>query len=156
MKKTTLTFMAFILIGSFSLAACGSPDKWSPDKALDRRDQRETRSWVQIGNKQALDSDYKIANAIREASPYTHAKKNKSSSDNSFTYSLDVNGHIFPKNCLMTFYDDGYVEVKSGDDVNFVYSFGTQKAKTLYQVVATYIEEANTGTLPVDEMLNNN
>ena len=146
--------MTLILLGSFALTACESPDKWSPDKALDRRDQREMRSWVQIDNKQALDSDYKIANAIREASPYTHAKKNKSSSDNSFTYSLDVNGYIFPKNCLMTFYDDGYVEVKSGDDVSFVYSFGAQKAKTLYQVVATYIEEANTGTLPVEPEIN--
>ena len=49
----------------------------------------------------------------------------------------------------MTFYDDGYVNVESGD-VNSTYSFDAQKAKELYTSVVSYVEEINTATLPVD------
>ena len=143
MKKTTLTFMAFILIGSFSLAACESPDKWSPDKALDRRDQREYRSVIKVNDDEVLEENNEIEKAIRNAAPYSHVKKNKTASNNSFIYSLEVSGSIFPKKCWMTFYDDGYVSVESGD-INFIYSFDAQKAKELYTSVTTYVEEIKT------------
>ena len=142
--KKTLLYVSIILLGSFSLASCGeSADKWSPDKVLDRRDQREYRSVIKVNDDEVLEEEHEIEKAIRNAAPYNHVKKNKTASNNSFIYSLEVSGSIFPKKCWMTFYDDGYVSVESGD-VNFIYSFDAQKAKELYTSVTTYVEEIKT------------
>ena len=142
--KKTLLYVSIILLGSFSLASCGeSADKWSPDKVLDRRDQRENRSVIKVNDDEVLEENNKIEKVIRNAAPYSHVKKNKTTSNNSFIYSLAVSGSIFPKKCWMTFYDDGYVSVESGD-VNFIYSFDAQKAKELYTSVTTYVEEIKT------------
>ncbi len=148
--KQTLLYVSIILLGSFSLASCGeSADKWSPDKVLDRRDQRENRSVIKVNDDEVLEEKHEIEQAIRNAAPYIHVKKNKTASNNSFIYSLGVSGSIFPKKCAMTFYDDGYVNVESGD-VNFTYSFDAQKAKELYTNVISYIEEVNTASLQAD------
>jgi len=142
MNKTTL-LKPLILI-TLLLTSCGeSPDKWSPDKVLNRRDQREYRSVIKVNDDEVLEENNKIEKAIRNAAPYSHVKKNKTASNNSFIYSLAVSGSIFPKKCWMTFYDDGYVSVESGD-VNFIYSFDAQKAKELYMSVTTYVEEIKT------------
>ena len=74
-----------------------------------------------------------IASAIDEAFPYKHVEKNKTTSSNSFEYYFDITGYIFPKGCSFTFYDDGYVEVDSGD-INFFYSFDAKKAQDLYKL----------------------
>lgn len=137
MNKTTL-LKPLILI-TLLLTSCGeSPDKWSPDKVLNRRDQRETRSWVKIDDKQVQDQDYEIAQAINIAAPYKHVKKNKTASTNCFEYSLDVSGYIFPLSCTMTFYDDGYVEVKSSK-AKYIYSFDETKALVLYASVVSFV-----------------
>ena len=92
---------------------------------------------------EVLEENNEIEKAIRNAAPYSHVKKNKTASNNSFIYYLEVSGSIFPKKCWMTFYDDGYVSVESGD-VNFIYSFDAQKAKELYTSVTTYVEDIKT------------
>ena len=134
-------FLKPLILITLLLTSCGeSSDKWAPDVVVNRRDQRESRSWVKANNEQVQDTDYFIQAAIRKAAPYKHVNKNKTTSENTFEYSLDVSGYIFPRNCFMTFYDDGYVQVESGD-IKFVYSFDAQKAKTLYQVAVTFVDD---------------
>ena len=141
MNMDKQTLLKPLILITLLLTSCGeSSDKWAPDVVVNRRDQRESRSWVKANNEQVQDTDYFIQAAIRKAAPYKHVNKNKTTSENTFEYSLDVSGYIFPRNCFMTFYDDGYVQVESGD-IKFVYSFDAQKAKTLYQVAVTFVDD---------------
>ena len=133
--------LSLIIISACSLSACGkSSNDWTPDKVLNKRDQRESRSYVTAGEKQVLDTDYNIERAIYNAAPYKHVKKNQTTSNNYFKYNLDVNGSIFPVYCEMTFYEDGYVEVNT-KDVDFIYQFNAEKSASLYQLAVTFVNE---------------
>ena len=140
MNKATL-LKPLILI-TFLLTSCGeSPDKWSPDKALDRLHPAERRTYVTVNELQVQDSDFDIGGAIMKIT-YKNEKKNKTDSINCFTYSFDVSGYMFPRNCMMTFYDDGYVDVNSPKK-HFYYSFDKTEALALYTSAVTFVTIAH-------------
>ena len=138
--KKALLLTSLVVFSSFSLTGCTkeSPDKWAPNKAIDRQDARERRAWVKINDVEYEDKNKDITKAIYNAAPYNHAKKNGSQSSNYFIFSFDVSGHIFPANCTMTFFDDGYVEVESLK-VDYIYSFDQDTAKELYETVVAFV-----------------
>lgn len=139
--KKTIFISSLITFSLISLVACGEkPNDWTPDKVINNRDQREYKTYVVIGDKQEIDSDDVVAKAIYNCAPYEHIKSNKTTSENYFTYLQSVSGNIFPVSCEMTFYDDGFVEVKS-KDVNFYYQFDEKQALVLYQLAVTFINE---------------
>lgn len=143
-----------LILITLLLSSCGeSSDKWAPDYVIyNRRDPRESRSYVKANNEQVQDIDNEIGAAIRNAAPYKAVKKNKTTSLNSFEYYMDVSGYIFPLGCSMVFYEDGYVEVDSSK-AHFIYSFDAIKAQELYQAAVTYVNEHHEpipGSLPVD------
>ena len=107
---------------------------------INKRDQREGRSYVVIGDKQAQDSDRLVAQAIYRSAPYESIKSNESTSENSFTYRMSVSGKTFPVNCDMVFYEDGFVEVKS-QDVDFFYRFDEKQSAALYLFAVTFFNE---------------
>lgn len=140
MKKPIL-IPVLITFSLISLVACGeSPSNWTPDKVINKQDQRESRSYVIIGDKQVIDSDRDIAKAIYNSAPFEHTKSNGTTSENSFTYRMSVNGDIFPVSCDMVFYEDGFVEVKS-KDANFCYKFDEKQSADLYQLAVTFVNE---------------
>lgn len=144
MNKHTL-FKPLILI-TLLLTSCGeTSDKWSPDVVINRRDQREYRTFVKVEESQVQDEEFSIGRAISNAAPYKHVKKNKTTSSNSFVYSLDVSGYIFPVGCSMTFYDDGYVDVDS-PKAHFIYSFDQEKAQSLYEQAFSFVNATNSET----------
>ena len=118
-----------LILITLLLSSCGeSSDKWAPDYVIyNRRDPRESRSYVKANNEQVQDIDNEIGAAIRNAAPYKAVKKNKTTSLNSFEYYMDVSGYIFPLGCSMVFYEDGYVEVDSSK-AHFIYSFPKSRA----------------------------
>ena len=139
------TFLKPLILITLLLTSCGeSSDEWSPNAVLNRRDNRASGSLVRVNDNYVKDTNYDIDVAIRQAAPYKHVKKNKTTSINYFTYSLDVSGSIFPVGCTMTFYDDGYVEVSS--KVRFIYSFDQEKAQSLYEQAFSFVNATNSET----------
>ena len=139
MNKTTLLKPLMLL--TLLLTSCGeSPDKWSPDKALNRIHPAERRTYVRVNDLEAQDTDYAICSAIKQIT-YKNEKKNKTDSINWFTYSFDVNGYMFPRNCTMTFYSDGYVDVNSPKK-HFYYSFDKTEAIALYTSAVSFVTGA--------------
>ena len=136
MNKTI--FLKPLMLMTLLLTSCGeSPDKWSPDKALNRIHPAERRTYVTVNELQVQDSDFAIGSAIMKIT-YKNEKKNKSNSTNCFEYSFDVTGYMFPRNCTMTFYDDGYVDVNSPKK-HFYYSFDKTEALALYTSVVSFV-----------------
>ena len=136
MNKSTL--LKPLMLMTLLLTSCGeSPDKWSPDKALNRIHPAERRTYVKVNNLEAQDTDYAICSAIKQIA-YKNEKKNKTDSINCFTYSFDVNGYMFPRNCTMTFYSDGYVDVNSPEK-HFYYSFDEAEALALYAYAVSFV-----------------
>lgn len=140
MKKPIL-ISSLITFSLVSLVACGEkPNDWTPDKVINKQDQRESRSYVIIDDKQVIDSDRDIAKAIYSCAPFEHVKNNKTTSENSFTYRMSVSGKKFPVSCDMVFYEDGFVEVTS-KDANFCYKFDEKQSADLYQLAVTFVNE---------------
>ena len=142
MKKPIL-ISSLITFSLISLVACGEkPNDWTPDKIINKRDQREYRSYVIIDDKQVVDSNFDIAKAINSSAPFEYIKNSKTTSENSFTYRMSVSGNTFPVSCDMTFYEDGFAEVKT-KDVDFYYQFDEKQASDLYQLAVTFVNENN-------------
>ena len=136
MNKTTL--LKPLIVITFLLTSCGeSPDKWSPDKALNRIHPAERRTYVRVNDLETQDTDFAIGSAIKQIA-YKNEKKNKTDSINCFTYSFDVSGYMFPRNCTMTFYADGYVDVNSPKK-HFYYSFDEAEALALYTSAVSFV-----------------
>lgn len=134
---------SLITFSLISLVACGEkPNDWTPDKVINKRDQREYRSYVIIDDKQVVDSDFDIAKAIISFAPFENIKSNKTASENSFVYRMSVSGGIGPVSCDMTFYEDGFAEVKT-KDVDFYFQFDEKQAADLYQLAVTFVNENN-------------
>lgn len=121
-----------------------SPKNYTPYKLLSKNDYPGE---ITYSNKKRTDTEGILREEILKIEKYKNIKELKTSSNKYFVYDLRTNGIGFfiDMGAVMTFYDDGYVDVDppegySSLEDHYYYQFDQDKAYELFEFVASYYE----------------